>query len=317
MMNRKHTHLASAAEAEGHATSPLDFRRPDRIAKSQLRAIHQLHENFVRSLASSLSAYLRTHLLVNLVSVEQLSYLEFLECLPAPTCIASVGLKPFDGNAVIEINSSLVFPILEILLGGDGKMLFNSQRETTEIEQVLVEGLLRHILRDLRGAWKAVAPVEFAVEKLERSPNQLKVLSPAEAVVAVAIEMKIGDNSGMLNLAVPSINIKMMGQKFDHQWTSRKTGAADQDQRRTLNLIRRARLTSDVRLNGAELMLRDLADLQIGDVLNLQAPRHTLLDLVINGQSRYRGQVMSAGRRAAFRVTEPITDPAHRLRRAW
>jgi flagellar motor switch protein FliM len=64
-------------------------------------------------------------------------------------------------------------------------------------------------------------------------------------------------------------------------------------------------------------MLRDLADLQIGDVLNLQAPRNTPLDLVINGQSKYRGQIMSAGRRAAFRVGEPITDPAHSLRRVW
>src|SRR5665213_1757916 len=79
---------------------PFDFRRPDRIAKSQLRAIHQLHDNFVRNLVSSLSAYLRSYLIINLVSVEQLSYSEFLECLPSPTCIASLGLKPYDGNAV-------------------------------------------------------------------------------------------------------------------------------------------------------------------------------------------------------------------------
>src|ERR1700743_3833825 len=76
----------------------FDFRRPDRIAKSQLRAIHQLHDNFVRNLVSSLSAYLRSYLIVNLVSVEQLSYSEFLECLPSPTCIASLGLKHSQGH---------------------------------------------------------------------------------------------------------------------------------------------------------------------------------------------------------------------------
>src|SRR5215831_13423451 len=68
--------------------APFDFRRPDRISKSQLRAIHQLHDNFVRAFASSLSAYLRSYVMVNLVSVEQLSYSEFLGCLPSPTCIA-------------------------------------------------------------------------------------------------------------------------------------------------------------------------------------------------------------------------------------
>src|ERR1700726_2376260 len=90
---------------------PYDFRRPDRIAKDQLRAIHLLHENFARSLASSLSAYLRAYVTVNLVSVEQISFREFIQCLPSPTCIVSLGMKPYEGNAVLEINPSLVFPI--------------------------------------------------------------------------------------------------------------------------------------------------------------------------------------------------------------
>src|SRR5579859_3073579 len=100
---------------------PYDFRRPDRIAKDQLRAIHLLHENFARSLASSLSAYLRAYVAVNLISVEQLSFMEFSQCLPAPTCLVSLGMKPNEGNAVLEINPSLVFPILEMLLGGTAK----------------------------------------------------------------------------------------------------------------------------------------------------------------------------------------------------
>ena len=73
---------------------PFDFRRPDRIAKSQLRAIHLLHEAFARNLASSLAAYLRSYLTVNLISVEQLSYGEFLEGLPSPSCIVSLSLRP-------------------------------------------------------------------------------------------------------------------------------------------------------------------------------------------------------------------------------
>src|SRR5260221_9709173 len=88
-----------------------DFRRPDRIAKDQLRAIHLLHENFCRSLASSLSAYLRAFVAVNLVSVEQLSFMEFSQCLPSPSCLVSLGLQPYEGKAVLEINPGLVFPI--------------------------------------------------------------------------------------------------------------------------------------------------------------------------------------------------------------
>jgi flagellar motor switch protein FliM len=125
---------------------PYDFRRPDRIAKDQLRSIHLLHENFARSVASSLSGYLRQYVTANLVSVEQLSFLEFTQCLPSPTTLIALGLRPFDGNAVLEINPALVFPILEMLLGGGGKGITKLSREITEIEQHVLESFLRIVL---------------------------------------------------------------------------------------------------------------------------------------------------------------------------
>src|SRR5712692_2534541 len=93
-----------------------DFRRPDRIPKEQLRSIHLLHDFFARNLASSLGAYLRAYVSVHLVSVEQLSFAEFLQYLPTPTCISTIGMKPIDGTAVLEINPSLVSALMAILL---------------------------------------------------------------------------------------------------------------------------------------------------------------------------------------------------------
>jgi flagellar motor switch protein FliM len=297
------------AERAGAKRAALfDFRRPDRIAKSQLRAIHQLHDNFVRNLVSSLSAYLRSYLIVNLVSVEQLSYSEFLECLPSPTCIASLGLKPYDGNAVLELNSSLIFPILEILLGGDGKLQFSSQREITEIEQVLLDGLFRLILRDLREAWKFVTQIDFSIENVETEPQFLQILAPTEAVVAVAIEIRIGDSIGMMNIAMPSIIIKMMRQKFDQQWSLRKSASTDPEQTRVLNLIRTSNLESEVLLAGPQLLLRDLMNLEEGDILSFEYPASRPLNMILNGETKYRGEMVNVGRRAAFRVLEPFVD---------
>src|ERR1700680_443068 len=118
---------------------PYDFRRPDRIAKDQLRAIHLLHENFARSLAASLSAYLRAYVAVNLVSVEQLSFLEFSQCLPSPTCLVALDMKPFEGAAVLELNPALVFPLIELLRGGSARSLIKVNREITEIEQSVLD----------------------------------------------------------------------------------------------------------------------------------------------------------------------------------
>src|SRR5258708_33615445 len=112
---------STTEEDPGKKAQVCDFRRQDRIAKDQLRSIHLLHETFARSLASSLSAYLRAYVMVTLVSVEQLSFMEFSQCLPSPTCLVSLGMRPFDGNAVLELSQSLGFPILERLLGASGR----------------------------------------------------------------------------------------------------------------------------------------------------------------------------------------------------
>lgn len=282
----------------------FDFRRPDRIAKSQLRAIHLLHDNFVRNLVSSLSAYLRTYLIVNLVSVEQLSYAEFLECLPSPTCIVSLGMKPYDGNAVLELNSSLIFPILEILLGGNGKTSTTIQREITEIEQNLLDGLFRIILRDLKEAWKGVTNIEFNIDSMETEPQFLQILAPSEAVVAIAIEIRIGETIGMMNIALPSIIIKMMRQKFDQQWSVRKTQSTSNEQVRILDLIRPAIVSAQVLLDGPTLLFEDMMKLEEGDVLTFDYSVDKPLDLLINGKLKFHGQIATVGQKLGFAIDE-------------
>ena len=286
-----------------------DFRRPDRIAKNQLRAIHQLHENFARSLASSLSAYLRAYAAVNLVSVEQLSFTQFTQRLPAPTTLISLGMKPFDGNALLEINPSLVFPVLEMLLGGTGKVSTKISREITEIEQSILDGLLRIILHDLRSAWLGVTNIEFSIESHETEPQLLQILAPNEAVVAISIEVRIGDTAGMMNIGIPSIIVKMLRQKFEQQWIIRRTQATEEDHARMLRLIRPAVIHLDARLQGPTLGVDALLDLKEGDILAFDYPVGRAVDVMLNGKLKYQGEVVASGRKRAVEIKQLAAAP--------
>jgi len=287
----------------------FDFRRPDRIPKSQVRAIHLLHDTFVRNVVSSLSAYLRTYLTVNLVSVEQLSYAEFLEGLPSPTCMVSLGLRPYDGNGVLELNPSLVFPILEMLLGGTGKSLASIQREVTEIEQKLLDGLFRIILNDLREAWKGVTNIDFSIDAMETEPQLLHLLAPSEAVVAIAVEIRFGDIVGMMNIAMPSIVIKMMRQKFDQQWSVRKTQPSEIEQKRLLGLLREVMINVEARLEGPTLTVRELMTLGVGHTLTLDFAVGEAIRMHVNGETKFSGQVVTTGKKRAFEVQAPTVRP--------
>lgn len=283
-------------------SKPYDFRRTDRIAKDQLRAIHLLHDNFARTLASSLSGYLRSYVIVNLISVEQLSFRAFTESLPSPTSLIGLGMKPYDGSSLLEINPSLVFPILEMLLGGTGKAPTKITREVTEIEQSIMEGLIRVILNDLRTAWLAVAAIEFSVESQATEPQLLQILTQEEAVVAIAIEVRIGETSGMMNLGIPSIIVKMLRQKFDQHRSIRKTQASEDEHARVLRLIRPATLDLDARLCGHKLGFPALLDLKEGDLLSFDYPLDRPLDLTVNGILKYTGQVIMMGGKRAMQI---------------
>jgi flagellar motor switch protein FliM len=285
---------------------PYDFRRPDRIAKDQLRAIHVLHENFARSLASSLSAYLRAYAVVNLVSVEQLSFVEFSQCLPSPSCIVSLGMKPYDGNALLEINPALVFPILEMLLGGSGRSSTKLTREVTEIEQSILESFYRIILNDLKSAWAQVSTMQFTIDAFETEPQLLQILAPNEAVVAVSMEVRIGESAGMMNMGIPSIIIKMLRQKFDQQWSVRKTQATEEEHQRLFRLIKPSQMRIDARLQGPTLRVEDLLRIEEGQILAFDYPVDSNVDFLINGRVKYRGHVVSTGRKRAFHIVSPF-----------
>jgi len=300
----------SGVQSKHPQATPFDFGQLDRIPKSQLKAIRLLHDNFVRSLASTLSAYLRTYLTANLVSVEQLSYSEFLGSLASPTCLVCVALRPYDGQAVLELNPALTFQFLEIILGGKGKASAAPAREITEIEQSLLDGVVRVILGELKAAWASVAEIDFTMESLETEPQFLQVLDPGEAFVAVAMEMKIGETSGMMNLAYPSLIIKMMRTKFDHHGSLRKAQTNEEDQARLLRLVKPAELSVDVRLQGPSISVRDLLRLEESDIVPLDCPVDKPLDLFVNGQSRFSGQIVSVGNKKAFVIGERQTPSA-------
>jgi flagellar motor switch protein FliM len=292
--------VAPEAHEETAATTAVyafDFQRADRIAKSQLRSIYVLHENFVRSITSSLSAYLRTYVVVNLVSVQQVSYSEFLDRLPSPSFMACLDLRPFEGSAVLEINPALVFPILEILLGGSGKIPLNIHREVTEIEVELMDGLLRILLQDLKEAWKPVAQIDFAIQSRDTEPQLLRLMAPAETVVAVSIEIKLGESTGLLNVAMPSLMMKMVRQKFYRQWAVRKNEPTKDEQQRIFALIQESRVNIDVLLNGAAITTRELLRLKAGDVLIFDMPAQNPAHVMLNGRRQFDAHVVSTGRR--------------------
>ncbi len=300
---------AGAGKDGGADASTFDFGRLDRIPKSQLRALNLVHENFVRSLASSLSAYLRSYLVLNLVSIEQISYSEFLEGLASPTCIAYLGLQPYDGTAVLELNTGLVFALVELLLGSKGRSAVAIQRKITEIEKNLVQTLLKVVLRDLSEAWRSVADVSFSVQSLASEPQWLHVLAPAEAVVVISIEVKVDSASGLMNLAIPSIFIKRLRNKFDLLSQVRKAESTEKDQAHVAHLLRNTSLEFEAKIDAGVISGRDLCNLKLDDLLVLEHALEAQVNGSLNGRDKWLGNIVTDADKLVFQLNEAKASP--------
>jgi flagellar motor switch protein FliM len=267
-----------------------------------------MHDFLARNLASSLGAYLRAYVTVSLISVEQLSFGEFLQYLPTPTCISSIGMAPLDGNAVLDLNPSLVFPMLEIMLGGSGAAHVVDAREITEIEMSVLEGVIRRVLHDLKEAWEPVADIDFSIEATETQPQLMQILSPNEAIVAIGFEITMGEHRGMMNFGVPSILIKMMGQKFEQQWSIRRRTGTHTEMQRIATIVRKVPVVVETRIWGTKITVQELVGLQAGDVVSLQVPIRRPSELLVNGRPKFVGEVVAIGNQRGMVVQGPAPE---------
>jgi flagellar motor switch protein FliM len=296
---------AQAAASNKPQARTYDFRRSDRIPKEQIRALRAVHDTFARSLGSTLSAYLRTYVTVNLISVEQLTFADFVATLNSPTCIATIGMNPFEGVGVLELNPALAFPLIECLLGGGKVKPLVVNREMTAIEQRILGGLLTLILQTLSLSWQSVATVDFSVESHESEPALLQVVAPNEAIVVIATEVQLGDTSGMMSIGIPSSVVKLLRQKFDQQWTARKSTMTDESER-ILSLVHASQLALEARVEGSTVYFEDLLALQEGDVLQFDTTLEQPVVLRVNGLPKYLGNVMISNGRRGFAVADRV-----------
>ena len=284
-----------------------DFHHADRITQDQMRSLHMLYEAFGRNFASSLSAYLRAFVDVNLKSIEQVPYVAFIKPLPDPTLFASIAMRPLDGNMAMELNPSLAFPMIDMILGGPGCEV-EENRNLTEIELNIIEGVIKLAMRDLSSAWHAIMGFDFFLEGKGTKPQMFQIVSIAETVIAIAFELKIGDFSGLMNLCIPSRILKLLRSKFDQQWHSRKHKSTENETEKLLQLIASVPVRLSGEIRNCRLTVDELLKVTVGDVIALDHRIDDPICLCVGGIEKYMGRIVQRKGKIAFEVQNRIED---------
>lgn len=284
-----------------------DFRRPDKFSKEQLRTLQMLNESFGRLAGSSMSAYLRLPVAIELVALEQVPFEEYLRGI-SQSAFVLLSLPPLPGQAVLEFEFPVAFTMIDRLLGGPGRPF--DRTVFSDIEAPLVRDIVSRLCGCLQSAWEGLAPIEPTVESVEVSAQFVQIAPPTDIVISMLYEVRLGETRGALSLCVPYMMLKPVTNRLSgHKWfasTGRKT--SQPDSRAMRRLVEDVSVECAVRLDPTPIKLEEYQRIRVGDVIPLAHKVDERLTLYVQDVPTHRGRIALDGPQVVFTVTEEASN---------
>jgi flagellar motor switch protein FliM len=303
------------APAHRDKVTPYDFKRPERVGKEQMRSLQTLHEGFGRNFGAALSAMLRSIVEVKLTSVDQLTYSEFVFSLENPSCFNLLKAEPLEGNLILDINPSILYPIIDRLLGGSREGGPLARRPLTDIELRLVSRITGKFLDELHNAWENVLDLKLSVVQVESNPQLVQIVPPNEVVVVISFELAIGDLRGMMNLCIPFNSIERIGGKLSaNSWVSYgRRQSTPESVEQISETVCSSLVQLQVRLAQTKIGTGDLIGLRVGDVITTQKDVHQPVIVSVENVPKFRARLGACKGHKAIMIDSAIENPVEAL----
>jgi flagellar motor switch protein FliM len=300
---------AAAAEESLRSVIPYDFKHPNRVSKDQIRTLENLHDNFSGHLSSTLSAIQRAMVDVDLVSVDQITYSEFVMSLVSPSSTYTVTMEPLEGRCLIDFNPTLAFLFIDRLFGGVGKIL-DTERELTGIERAVLSKIAKNVFKELERVWSSIIKLEIKTVSLETNPQFVQIVAPGETVIVISMQIKMLGHSGLLTICYPYVTLEpVMEDLVGRAWVD-EGKQEDLDKNRSLNVTNLERAAAEVsaRLGGTEITVGDFLGLRPGDVIVLKQKVSDYLRIYVHDEMKFLARPGTVGNKKGFKVVGVAED---------
>lgn len=297
---------AGARAEERARVVPYSFASSGQISTEQLRAISMLNDMFARNLTHNLAASLRTRFQVNLVSAEQILFNDFLLRVPEISYVASVRLEPLGALSVLQLEMSLAPPVIDLLLGGDGKE--GPLRELTDIEESILASVVEIVCRELSVAWQPVG-LTFNFERRQMLTQTGRIIGVNERTLCLSFEIRMPHASGLLNLAFPAVVSNTILRRLTVDG-GRSRRHPEEARRRLEELACRIRFGATLELPRVSLPAAAVESVEPGMVLRFDLPGRTQALWCAGGEVLAQARPLRQDEQRAARIEETQAERA-------
>lgn len=281
---------------------PYNFRRPDRLSKEHVRALYLLHDQFANHLTSSLPLFLRTVCEVTLISVDQQSYADYLRGLADPTTLFTFTARSLRGVFAVELGLPVAFPIIDRMLGGEGKEI-NENRPPTELELKVLEGFLALIVANYRDVWRPHVDLETEIAGRESRPQMLQIVPPNEVVATISYQIQIGESKGSMSICLPVALLEPLAEGFGRSTYEANEKMAPETTASLLKAVSEVRFPVSCDLENVPVAVSDLSSLAVGDVIRTNHPLEKTLNVCVSNLPKFVGKLASMDGKLVVQVT--------------
>ncbi|QJT08603.1 flagellar motor switch protein FliM [Oceanidesulfovibrio marinus] len=281
---------------------PFDLANQDRIIRGRMPVLEIVNDRFARLCTNALSNAVRKRVELNPISIDMTKFGDFMRSLPVPTSINIFKMDPLRGNAIMVVDSRLVFALVENFFGGTGSQPKIEGREFTSIEQAIVDRVIKIALDNMEESWRPVHDVNLELVRSEINPQFAAIVPPSDVVVVITFEVELENSIGSLVLCLPYATIEPIRSKLhasfqterlevDHAWVSRLKERLLETPVEMLVRFGRSKITG-----------RQLLNLEEGDIILLDTDTDDLFEAEIEGVLKYHGITGMVKGNKAFQV---------------
>jgi len=282
--------------AKERAVYNCNFRMAGRLSNEDVRSLTAIHEVFTHRIANALDEHFGSGAAVKLGTLDQLTVKDHVAEVPALCYIV-----PFaSGTMTMELSLDLVFPIIEMLMGGTGGARA-ADRDLSEIEEEVIQDVVLLIARHLEAVW-AIPDFTLTSGKRIKPDQMFQTLRPTEKLAVLRFEVTLGVASGSLNvtLAKPALELLLRRIKENQTQAKPKVWSFPAPPLRERILDCETEVTAE--LPELRVSVRDLVTLQPGSVLKLRAPVRIPGMLTAGGRGMFEAVPVRSGTQRAAQL---------------
>src|SRR6266700_5130623 len=281
------------------------------VSYERLPMLEIVFDRLVRLMTTSLRNFTSDNVEVSLDRITSVRFGDYLNSIPLPAILAVFKAEEWDNFGLITVNSSLIYSIIDVLLGGRrGQSAIRVEgRPYTTIESNLVKRMIEVVLADAELAFKPLSPVKFNIDRLETNPRFAAISRPANAAILVRLRIDMEDRGGNVELLLPYATIEPIRDVLLQMFMGEKFGRDPIWEGHLATEIGQAEISISAVLYEAKLPLKQLMSLELGDTLALEIKADANVAVRCGDVTLTEGRMGRVGDRVAVRVAKSLRKP--------